>query len=340
MVFRKGVFLGPLLAMVMSLCGLVNSSSAHELQPGYLELRLIDKDEYAVIWKVPANRGRPMAIAAVLPANCTPPMPEQPIWDGAAYVVRWRVSCPGGLEGGIIKIEGLAKTSTDVLVRFDYADGVNEARRLTPGNPSFTVPTQPNSLEIARAYLLLGVEHILSGFDHLLFVLALLLLVKGSRRILATVTAFTLAHSLTLAVATFGLIHVAGPPVEATIALSIVFIAAEIIQSRHGKPGLTERFPWVVAFTFGLLHGFGFAGALTELGLPQKSIPVALLLFNVGVEIGQLLFIAAIFALAVLARQITRRVDVPRPEWAWAVPPYAIGIVAAFWVVQRVVTSL
>jgi len=340
MVLRKGAFLGPLLVIVVFLGGMTASSSAHELQPGYLELRLIDKDEYSVIWKVPANRGRPMAIAARLPANCTPPMPEQPIWDGTAYVARWSVNCPGGLEGGIIQIEGLAKTSTDVLVRFDYADGVNEARRLTPGNPSFTVPTQPNPFEVARAYLLLGVEHILSGFDHLLFVLALLLLVKGSRRILVTVTAFTLAHSLTLAVATLGLIHIGGPPVEATIALSIVFIAVEIIQSRNGKPGLTERYPWVVAFTFGLLHGFGFAGALTELGLPQKSIPVALLLFNVGVEIGQLLFIAAIFAVAVLARHFDRRVHVPRPEWAWAVPPYAIGSVAAFWVIQRVATFL
>ncbi len=337
---RKRTFPGPFFAVLVFLSGMVASSSAHELQPGYLELRLIDKDEYSVTWKVPANRGRPMAIAARLPDNCTPPMPEQPIWDGSAYVARWIVNCPGGLEGGVIQIEGLAKTSTDVLVRFDYADGVNEARRLTSGNPSFTVPTQPNPFEVARAYLLLGVEHILSGFDHLLFVLALLLLVKGSRRILATVTSFTLAHSLTLAVATLGFIHVGGPPVEATIALSIVFIAAEIIQSRNGKPGLTERYPWVVAFTFGLLHGFGFAGALTELGLPQKSIPVALLLFNVGVEVGQLLFIVAMFAVAALARQFLRRVHVPRPEWVWAVPPYAIGIVAAFWVIQRVVTFL
>ena len=340
MVLRQGALLGPLLAVVVFLGGMVGSSSAHELQPGYLELRLVDKDEYSVIWKVPANRGRPMAIAARLPENCTPAMPEQPIWDGSAYVARWSVKCPGGLEGGIIRIDGLARTSTDVLVRFDYADGVNEARRLTPGNPSFTVPTQPNPLEVARAYLLLGVEHILSGFDHLMFVLALLLLVKGSRRILATVTAFTLAHSLTLAVATLGLVHVGGPPVEATIALSIVFIAAEIIQSRNGKPGLTERYPWVVAFTFGLLHGFGFAGALTELGLPQKSIPVALLLFNVGVEVGQLLFIVAMFSVAALARRFLRGVHVPRPEWVWAVPPYAIGIVAAFWVIQRVVTFL
>ncbi len=336
----RGTILCVLFVLLAVLSGMVTSASAHELQPGYLELSLVSENEYAIVWKVPAARGRPMAIAARLPANCTPAMPAQPIWDGSAYVSRWIVTCPGGLEGGTIRIDGLAKTSTDVLVRFDYADGVNEARRLTPGNPSFVVPTQPNPLEVARAYLLLGVEHILSGFDHLLFVFSLLLLVKGSRRILATVTAFTLAHSLTLAVATLGLVHLSGPPVEATIALSIVFIAAEIIQSRKGKPGLTERYPWVVAFTFGLLHGFGFAGALTELGLPQKSIPVALLLFNVGVELGQLFFIAALFTVAVLVRHFTRRVKVPLPEWTWAVPPYAIGSVAMFWVIQRVVTFI
>jgi hydrogenase/urease accessory protein HupE len=332
----RGTILWTLFALVAVFSCRINPVFGHELQPGYLELSLIAEEEYSVVWKVPAARGRPMAIAARLPVNCTPDMPEQPIWDGSAYVARWNVKCPGGLEGGTIQIDGLAQTATDVLVRFDYSDGVNEARRLTPGGPSFVVPSQPNPLEVARAYLLLGVEHILSGFDHLLFVFSLLLLVKGSRRILATVTAFTLAHSLTLAIATLGLVHVSGPPVEAIIALSIVFIAVEIIHSRRGKPGWTERFPWVVAFTFGLLHGFGFAGALTELGLPQKSIPVALLLFNVGVEVGQLLFIAAMFALAVLARQLTRRIEVPLPAWSRVVPPYAIGSVAMFWVIQRV----
>jgi hypothetical protein len=163
-----------------------------------------------------------------------------------------------------------------------------------------------------------------------------LLLVKGVRRVVVTVTAFTLAHSLTLAGATLGFVDMPGPPIEAVIALSIVFVAAEIIHGQRGRPGLTERYPWLVAFTFGLLHGFGFAGALAEIGLPEKSIPIALLFFNVGVEIGQLLFIAAMIAIVALARQITRRIDVPRPTWAWAVPPYAIGGVAVFWVIQRI----
>jgi hydrogenase/urease accessory protein HupE len=179
-------------------------------------------------------------------------------------------------------------------------------------------------------------SRILGGVDHLLFVLALVILVKGTRRIIATITAFTLAHSLTLAGATLGFVHVPGPPVEAAIALSIVFVAAEIIRSRQGNTGLTERFPWVVAFTFGLLHGFGFASALSEVGLPQSAIPLALLFFNVGVEVGQLLFIAAIFTVVAFARRVTRGTGMSHLAWAWRVPPYVIGSVAAFWIIQRV----
>ena len=325
-----------LMAFLVGALGFVALSHGHALQPGYLELRLIDKDLYAVVWKMPASGGRPMAITAQLPERCDPRTPGPPIWDGAAYLARWTASCPGGLEGGVIHIDGLDQTSTDVLVRFDFAGGVGEARRLTPGDPSFTVPTQPSRLEVVRTYLLLGVEHILSGFDHLLFVLALLILVNGVRRLIATVTAFTLAHSLTLAGATLGFVHMPGPPIEAVIALSIMFVASEIMHSQRGRQGLTERYPWVVAFTFGLLHGFGFAGALAQIGLPQTSIPIALLFFNVGVEAGQLLFIASVFAVIALARRIIRRIDLPRPAWAWAVPTYAIGGIAAFWVIQRI----
>jgi hydrogenase/urease accessory protein HupE len=185
---------------------------------------------------------------------------------------------------------------------------------------------------VVRTYFLLGVEHILSGIDHLMFVLALLLLVKGVRRVVVTVTAFTLAHSLTLAGATLGFVHMPGPPVEAAIALSIVFVASEIIHSRQGKPGLTESYPWVVAFTFGLLHGFGFAGALAEVGLPDNAIPLALLFFNLGVEAGQLLFIAGVLAVAIA----WRRLRAPWPEWARWMPAYGIGSVAAFWTIERV----
>ena len=327
-----------ILALMIFLAGSLGFAAAsfgHALQPGYLELRLIDKDLYAVVWKTPASGGRPMPIAARLPERCEPRSPGQSIWDGSAYLARWSATCPGGLEGGEIHIDGLDQTSTDVLVRFDFANGASETRRLTAAASSFVVPAMPGQLEVAETYLLYGVEHILLGVDHLLFVLALLLLVKGVRRIVLTITAFTLAHSITLAAATLGFVYLPGPPIEATIALSIAFVAAEIIHSRRGKPGLTERYPWVVAFTFGLLHGFGFASALAEVGLPQQSIPIALLLFNVGVEIGQLLFIAAVFTTLSLARLIMRRIKVPRPAWMRAVPPYVIGSLAAFWVIQR-----
>jgi hydrogenase/urease accessory protein HupE len=325
-----------LMALVFGVLGSVASSHGHALQPGYLELRLIGEELYAVVWKTPAVKSRPMPITARLPESCEARAPVDSIWNGSAYVARWTTRCTGGLEGGVIRIDGLDRTATDVLVRFDFADGVGQTHRLTPGDASFTVPSQPSALEVVRTYLLLGFKHILSGVDHLAFVLALLLLVKGVRRLVFTVTAFTVAHSLTLAGATLGYVQMPGPPIEATIALSIMFVAAEILHSRRGNPGLTEKYPWVVAFTFGLLHGFGFAGALAQIGLPQASIPIALLFFNVGVEIGQLFFIASVFAVIALGRQITRRIDLPRPSWAWAVPPYAIGGMAAFWVIQRI----
>jgi hydrogenase/urease accessory protein HupE len=188
-----------------------------------------------------------------------------------------------------------------------------------------------------QTYTLLGIGHILLGFDHLLFVLALLLLVDGTRRLIMTITAFTIAHSITLVFATLGFVSVPGPPVEAMIALSIVFVASEIIHGRQGRPGLTQRYPWVVAFAFGLLHGLGFAGALAEVGLPQASIPLALLFFNVGVEIGQLLFIAAVLLLLALGRRVLAMTGRHEPPgWLWRLPPYAIGGMASYWVFERV----
>jgi hydrogenase/urease accessory protein HupE len=327
-----------LLALVFGNLGFGFSAHGHALEPGYLELRQIDEGLYAVVWKKPATEGVPMAIAVQLPEQCAPRTEGQPVWDGSAYYARWTASCAGGLEGGTLQIEGLEHTSTDVLVRFDFANSVTGTHRLTPTDTSFVVPTQPDRLQVVRTYFAFGVEHILLGIDHLLFVLALLLLVKGMRRIVATVTAFTLAHSITLAGATLGWVHMPGPPVEATIALSIAFVAAEILHSRQGRPGLTERYPWIVAFTFGLLHGFGFASALKQVGLPQTEIPIALLFFNVGVEVGQLLFIVAVFATFWLMRHITRRINVPQVNWASALPAYVIGSLAVFWVVQRTVT--
>ena len=207
--------------------------------------------------------------------------------------------------------------------------------RLTPTADAFIVQASPSFGHLASTYFELGVEHIWFGIDHLLFVLALLLLVKGWWRVLGTVTAFTIAHSITLALAVFGVVHIPGPPVEAVIALSIVFVAMEIIHHRRGRPSLAARQPWLVAFCFGLLHGLGFAGALAEVGLPQKGIPVALFFFNVGVEFGQVVFVLAVVSLATLLAALLRCEGRRLPDWAGYALPYAIGSVAMFWVIER-----
>ena len=316
---------------------LAPSVFAHEVRPAYLELRQTGSETYDALWKVPGQgENLRLGLYVEFPASCTNVTQPRATMVNNAYSERWTVKCSGGLSGGTIHIAGLSATMTDVLVRLERTDRSTQVARLTPSAPSFVVEAAPSALEVANTYLVLGVEHILLGIDHLLFVLALFILVKGTGRLIATITAFTVAHSLTLAGATLGFVHVPGPPVEAGIALSIVFVAAEIVHSRQGRIGLTERFPWIVAFTFGLLHGFGFASALSEVGLPQSAIPVALLFFNVGVEIGQLFFIASIFAVIALARQVTQRIGVSQPAWAWRVPPYAIGSVAAFWIIQRI----
>jgi hydrogenase/urease accessory protein HupE len=230
---------------------------------------------------------------------------------------------------------------TDVLVRIENLGGTTQVTRLTPSSPSFAVSAAPRAVEVTRTYLVLGVEHILFGVDHLLFVLALLILVKGWRKLIGTITAFTVAHSITLAAATLGFVHVPSKPVEATIALSIVFVACEIVHRRQGRSGLTEMWPWVIAFSFGLLHGLGFAGALREVGLPQNAIPLALLFFNVGVELGQLLFIGIVMAVIAVAVRAAKKFSqlnlAPQSALAWCenISAYAIGGVAMFWVIQR-----
>jgi hydrogenase/urease accessory protein HupE len=325
-----------LFALVLA-ANLPGITYAHEVRPGYLELRQTGAETWSVLWKVPAQGEMRLSIHPRFPEGCALTGDPVALFSAGAYTERTSIACKGGLVGRPIGIDGLSATMTDVLVRMEGLDVTTQTTRLTPSAPSFVVEAAPKAMEVARTYLVLGVEHILLGIDHLLFVLALLILVKGTRRLIWTVTAFTLAHSLTLAGATLGFVHVPGPPVEAAIALSIVFVAAEIVHSRQGMQGLTERFPWIIAFTFGLLHGFGFASALSEVGLPQTAIPVALLFFNVGVEIGQLLFIAFVFAVIALARRVMRRFAVPQPAWTWGVPPYAIGGVAAFWSIQRIV---
>ena len=312
------------IAVLLSTDGL-----AHEVRPGFLQLRQIDGPAYDLMWKVPARGDLRLAMYWRMPENCRITGSGTRIVDDA-FIERARLHCEGGLEGQRIAIDGLDGLRTDVLVRVERADGTTQTARLTPEEIAFTVTAAQGALAVAGAYFGLGVEHILLGIDHLLFVLALLMIVEGWRKLVATVTAFTLAHSITLAAATLGFVKVPQSPVEAVIALSILFVAAEIIHWRQGRPGITRRKPWLVAFTFGLLHGFGFAGALTEIGLPEHAIPLALLFFNVGVEAGQLLFIAAVL----VAWSGLRRFE--WPEWAWRIPVYGIGTMAAFWTIERI----
>jgi hypothetical protein len=305
---------------------------ADEIRPGYLELNTTDGNTYSVKWKVPMKGGMVLSLTPVLPDNCTERTPPSSMRNGGAMITRWSLSCPQGIDEGHISIDGLEETSTDVLVRIVRQDGVTQMVRLTPDQPGLVVEAESSSLDVIRVYTALGIEHILGGVDHLLFVFALLLIVTNFRRLVGTITAFTLAHSITLAAATLGYVHVAQAPVEAVIALSILFLATEVIHNRQGRPGMAKRFPWLVAFIFGLLHGFGFAGALAEIGLPEQSIPLALLFFNVGVEFGQLLFVLAVVGVGWALRKLVAQKVLQGGEVAAS---YLIGSLSAFWVIER-----
>ena len=309
------------------------TARADVFRPAYLELRQTSAETYDVMWKVPAQGDTlRLAIHVVFPAGTVNLSEPRGSFAGGGFVERWSIRREGGLANGTVRIDGLPGAITDVLARVERDDGTTQVARLRPEQPAFVVEPPAHATGVARTYLVLGVHHILVGIDHLLYILAMLFLVKGWRRIVLTMSAFTMTHSLTLTAAALGWIHVPQPPVEACIALSIVFVAREIVQARRGRPGLTARWPWVVSFSFGLMHGFGFAGALAEVGLPERAIPVALLFFNVGVEIGQLLFVAAALGLFALLAKSAKA----WPRWAEAVPAYAIGAVAMFWVIERV----
>lgn len=324
-------------AFALLACCFASITHADVFRPAYLELREAGQDDnsadrYDVMWKRPVLGESRLAIQIRFPPGTTQVTQPQGVFNDTAYIERWQISRAGGLTGQRLSIDGIVGGVTDVIVRIERRDGTSQVERLLPQNPQFTVKAATGTAEVAWSYLVLGVEHILGGVDHLLFVLALLLIVRGGKRIFMTITAFTVAHSITLVSATMGWMHVPGPPVEAMIALSIVFVAAEIVHGLRGRPGLTARAPWIVAFSFGLLHGFGFAGALAEVGLPQKAVPLALLTFNVGVEAGQLMFVA--FAMGV--RAVLIRLSAPKQAWMSYATPYAIGCVAMFWVIERV----
>jgi len=323
------------LAVLMVLSGILFTGTgyAHESRPAYLELKETSAAVFDVLWRRPARGDMVLSLQPAFPGSCQQIGPRAQYPQPDAMVERWTIDCGSpGLVGHEIRIEGLQTTLTDVLVRVGFADGVTHTQVLRPNLTAFTVEGAPSKWTVMADYFRLGVEHILGGVDHLLFVLALMLIVGSARRLIATITAFTIAHSITLAAATLGWVHVPQKPVEAVIALSIVFVAGEILHIRQGRPGVARRWPWIVAFTFGLLHGFGFAGALTEVGLPQKEIPLALLMFNVGVEAGQLFFIGLVLTGLSVARRLLGH------PVSWAVPAaaYGIGGMSAFWVIDRV----
>ena len=324
-----------ILPAVLLFTSFTATADAHRLQPAYLEINEQSAGKFSILWKRPFVGGRPMNIYPQLPSNfrnLTEPV-VQLLSTGA--VERWMVaSGKNGLTNETIVIDGLSATQTDTLLRIQLIDGSMHTTVLRPGSPSFLIPQKASKSKVAGSYLVLGIEHILGGFDHLLFVLGLLLIVRSTMLLIKTITSFTLAHSVTLAMATLGFVYVPQAPVEAVIALSIIFLASELAKQHRGETGLTTRAPWLVALTFGLLHGFGFAGALTEVGLPQSDIPLALLFFNVGVEVGQLMFVSGVLVVTWMINKMKFR----WPVWVEHAPAYAIGSLAAFWFIQRTVS--
>jgi len=307
-------------------------ADAHESRPGYLELREIEPGVYESLWKRPTGGEVEINIAPVFPAECgLVGAGSQEVRTEGAFVARGTIRCEGGLTGRSIAIAGLETTITDVLIRIYYTDGLQETHLVQPNRPSVEIGGPSGIVQRVGAYLRLGIEHIALGVDHLLFVLGLLLIVSSTRMLLKTITAFTVAHSITLGLATLGLARAPELPLNAVIALSILFLGPEIVRVWRGQTSFTIQHPWVVAFVFGLLHGFGFASGLTAMGLPQGEIPLALLFFNVGVELGQIAFVCLVLCLV----RSFHALEIRWPRWAQMVPGYVVGTLGAFWFIQR-----
>jgi hydrogenase/urease accessory protein HupE len=311
------------------------SSYAHEIRPAYLEITEKQSNRIQVLWKQPSIGDFSIKITPQLSNIPLVESSSKNLYTETYFVKEWNIPISqNSLQHLTITIVGLKNTITDVLVRISYKDGNTITKLIHPIDPPLTID-RPTKIEIpVWEYLQLGIFHIWSGFDHLLFVFGLILLVKGRKKLIWTITSFTIAHSITLALATLGIIHISSVPVEACIALSILFVGVELIHDLEGRPGLASKFPWMVAFTFGLLHGLGFAGALSQVGLPEKAIPMALFLFNVGVEMGQLAFVFVILSLIWLFRNYLKKL----PSWVRLIPAYSVGSLAAFWFFERILT--
>ena len=323
-------------ALLVVLAGLP-AARAHEARPAYLELKETAPGQLSVTWRTPVLAGMRLPVALKLPdgvRNVEEPSVQQ--LPDSLLERRAVDTNPTGLAGKRIEFPGLQLTITDVLVRVELLDGRSVQTIVRPSQPWVEIAASQTRWEVMGTYVVEGLRHILFGADHLLFVLGLLLIVRNGWMLVKTVTAFTVAHSITLAVATLGYANVPALPLNAAIALSILFLGPEIVRVWRGETSFTIRHPWVVAFTFGLLHGFGFASGLTAMGLPKAEIPLALLLFNVGVEIGQVSFVC----LVVLLERSFRTLEIRWPRWVEALPGYTVGSLGAFWTIQRIVVML
>ena len=331
--FKGLVHLGLLLSCVF----ISGIAMADEIRPALLEITERDGGWVDVVWKKPALGDRVLGLEPVFPEFFEQVTPPSGRAAGGGWV-EYRSYRTGGraLAGEIIEVNGLASVSTDILLRIRLADGIEHSAILNSTHLSFSIPEQPSKSEVAISYWQMGTIHILEGFDHLLFLLTLLLIVQGIWPLLKTVTAFTLAHSLALVLATLGLVNLPSAPTEAVIALSILLLAVEVVHKNQGQHTFSERFPWLIAFSFGLVHGLGFAGALSEIGIPQNEVPLSLLMFNVGVETGQVLFVFVVSLLLLALNKFQANGTLLLTRAA----PYAIDGVAAFWTITRVSSFL
>ena len=320
--------------LLLLICGLAatGSAGAHEVRPAYLKIVERDDDSIEIRWRQPVMGDYTIAIAPVLSSGWLDGEPQERSVTSNSLVKTWSMNPPHApLAGQTLWIKGLNRTITDTLVRIEYADGRVLSHLVKASRPSMEIPAKNSSTMTVPEYLLLGIHHIWSGPDHLIYVLGLILLISTFRSLITTITAFTLAHSLTLACAALGWIQLRPAPVEAVISLSIVYVAVELLRLRRGESSLAGRAPWMIAFVFGLLHGFGFAGALRETGLPDQAIAPALFMFNVGIELGQIMFVLLILATFRFLRNYLPVLQ----ERMLRIAPYGIGSVASFWLIER-----
>ena len=324
-------------AIALFLLLVPHAGLAHPLAPALLEINALDQGLAEVTWKTSRLRPRGVEIQPVLPPEC-PPVSDGEMEEGDQSVtLRWMIDCGNsGLTGRTLAVTGLTAAPIDVLVRVELPDERSVGTILRSGNSEFIIPERANRYQVFKDYLRLGTEHILTGPDHLLFVLGLLMLMVALKPLIKVVTAFTVGHSVTLTLVALGWARLPSGPVEILIAVTVLFLAAELTTDEGERPSLLRRRPWLMAFGFGLIHGMGFAGALAEVGLPSEEIPMALFSFNVGIEIGQIAFVILMALLGWGIRAVLRDV----PTWLARLPAYGIGIMAAYWCFERTLSLL